>query len=46
MKNEKEFDFYKLDNGLRIVHKNSDTPIVHLGLFINAGSRDEIPAQK
>lgn len=46
MKNEKEFDFYKLDNGIRIVHKNSDTPIVHLGLFINAGSRDETPAQK
>jgi len=46
MKNEKEFNFYKLDNGIRIVHKNSDTPIVHLGIFINAGSRDETPAQK
>ncbi|HNX07004.1 MAG TPA: pitrilysin family protein [Bacteroidales bacterium] len=46
MKNEKELNFFKLDNGIRIVHKTSDTPIVHLGIFINAGSRDETLAQQ
>lgn len=41
MKNNQEHHFYELSNGVRIIHKNSNTPVIHLGLFINAGSRDE-----
>lgn len=30
-----------LDNGIRIVHKSSNSKLSYLGLIINAGSRDE-----
>ncbi len=38
-----EFEFHTLPNGLRIVHKPTENGQVgHLGLTINAGSRDEL----
>ncbi|HOY31341.1 MAG TPA: pitrilysin family protein [Bacteroidales bacterium] len=46
MNNEKEFRFFTLGNGIRVVYKSSNTPVVHLGFFINAGSRDETPPEK
>lgn len=46
MENEKECNFLQLDNGIRVVHKSSNTPIIHFGLFINAGSRDETLPEK
>jgi predicted Zn-dependent peptidase len=46
MENKKEFTFFKLNNGIRVIHKNSNTPIVHLGFFIDAGSRDETLPEK
>jgi predicted Zn-dependent peptidase len=46
MENAKEFNFFRLNNGIRVVHKSSNTPIVHFGLFINAGSRDETLPEK
>jgi len=33
--------FYKLDNGVRIVMSEAKSHVSYIGLFINAGSRDE-----
>jgi len=46
MENTKEFTFFKLNNGIRVIHKASNTPIVHFGFFIDAGSRDETLPEK
>lgn len=35
----KRFD---LANGIRIIHKNVKSPVAHLGIIINTGSRDEL----
>lgn len=32
---------HTLKNGIRIIHKNTDSPVAHLGVIINTGSRDE-----
>ncbi len=32
---------HTLKNGIRIIHKNTDSPVAHLGVLINTGSRDE-----
>ena len=42
MKYNSEFITFNLPNGLRVIHKQTDRPVAHLGLFINAGSRDEL----
>jgi predicted Zn-dependent peptidase len=34
-----------LQNGIRLIHKPVDSPVAHLGIIINAGSRDEEPAE-
>lgn len=31
----------RLSNGLRLIHKQTDTPISHFGVLVNAGTRDE-----
>ena len=31
----------KLKNGLRLIHKEVDSPISHFGVLVNAGTRDE-----
>ncbi len=36
-----DFLTYTLKNGIRIIHKNTDSPVAHLGVIINTGSRDE-----
>lgn len=36
-----DFLTHTLKNGIRIIHKNTDSPVAHLGVLINAGSRDE-----
>ena len=41
MKTNPEYNYAELSNGIRLIHKSSGTPIVHLGFFIDAGSRDE-----
>lgn len=38
-----EFYTFKLSNGIRVIHKQVDSPVSHCGLIINAGSRDEAP---
>lgn len=42
-----EFVIFELENGIRVVHKQvKSTKVAHLGLFINAGSRDELESEK
>jgi len=36
------FETHTLNNGIRIIHKKNNTPVSHLGLIINTGSRDEL----
>jgi predicted Zn-dependent peptidase len=36
-----DFLTYTLKNGIRIIHKYTDSPVAHLGVLINTGSRDE-----
>ena len=46
MKNLSErntYNRYTLANGIRIIHKYTDSPVAHLGITIDAGSRDEKP---
>lgn len=31
-----------LDNGLKLIHKEVDSPVSHFGILINAGTRDEV----
>ncbi|TVR43224.1 MAG: insulinase family protein [Bacteroidia bacterium] len=32
---------YRLSNGIRLIHRDTSSPVAHCGLFINTGSRDE-----
>ncbi len=36
-----EFEFYTLANGIRLIHQPVKGAVAHLGVIINAGSRDE-----
>ena len=36
-----DFLTHTLPNGIRIIHQEIDSPVGHLGVIINAGSRDE-----
>jgi hypothetical protein len=36
-----EYHIHTLSNGLRLVHRPVNSPVAHLGLIINTGSRDE-----
>lgn len=36
-----EYHIHTLSNGIRLIHRNVNSPVAHLGLFINTGSRDE-----
>jgi predicted Zn-dependent peptidase len=45
MKEKAEFDIFELSNGLKVVHKKVDRPVAHCGLFINAGTRDELEGE-
>ncbi len=35
----------RLKNGLRLIHKEVNSPVSHFGVLVNAGSRDEHPDQ-
>lgn len=41
-----EFEISELSNGLKVVHRQTDRPVAHCGLFIPAGSRDENPDEQ
>ncbi|HLO61306.1 MAG TPA: pitrilysin family protein [Bacteroidales bacterium] len=36
-----EYFIHTLKNGIRLIHKPANSPVSHMGLFINTGSRDE-----
>ncbi len=36
-----DFLTYRLANGIRVIHQQTDSPVAHLGILINTGSRDE-----
>ena len=36
-----DFLTHTFKNGIRLIHKPTDSPVSHLGIIINAGSRDE-----
>jgi len=36
-----DYNTYTLSNGIRLIHRPSLSLVAHVGLFINAGSRDE-----
>jgi len=36
-----EYFIHTLQNGIRLIHKPAGSPVAHVGLFINTGSRDE-----
>jgi predicted Zn-dependent peptidase len=36
-----DFLTHTLQNGIRLIHKPTESPVGHLGILINAGSRDE-----
>ncbi len=37
-----EFDDYTLQNGIRVIHKYSNSPVAHCSIMVNAGTRDEL----
>lgn len=37
-----EFDVHTLQNGIRIIHKRSNSPVAYCSIMINAGTRDEL----
>lgn len=41
-----KYNTYTLDNGLRIIHLPSTSPVVYCGYGINAGSRNEEPGKE
>jgi predicted Zn-dependent peptidase len=40
-----EYHIHTLSNGIRLVHRSVDSPVAHLGLIINIGSRDELESE-
>jgi len=39
---QERFEQWELANGIRCIHKPVDSPVAHLGFFVNIGSRDEL----
>ncbi len=37
----KGYEYFTLNNGIRVIHKQADGKVAHLGVVINTGSRDE-----
>ncbi|WP_246452103.1 M16 family metallopeptidase [Croceimicrobium hydrocarbonivorans] len=42
LKSAMQLDIFTLSNGIRVVHREINRPVAHLGLLIAAGSRDEL----
>lgn len=40
------YQYYELNNGIRLVHKQQRGSVAHLGVIVHAGSRDENPDQQ
>ncbi len=44
--NSQIYQYHRLSNGIRIVFKRNTSPVIHCGVFVNAGSRDETKAEE
>lgn len=40
-----EYLTYTFPNGIRLIHQETDSPVGHLGVILNTGSRDELPEE-
>ncbi len=40
------YQAYQFPNGIRLVHRQTRGPVAHLGVVVNAGSRDEKPEEQ
>jgi predicted Zn-dependent peptidase len=36
-----EYQLFTLNNGIRVIHQQIDSPVAHFGVIVNTGSRDE-----
>lgn len=43
--NYMEYQYFKLGNGIRVIHKPTTAKVAHCGVIVNAGSRDELPGE-
>ena len=41
-----KYNTYTLQNGLRIIHQPSTSPVVYCGYEVNVGARDECPGEE
>jgi predicted Zn-dependent peptidase len=39
---DSEYVTYTFPNGIRLIHQETDSPVGHLGVILNTGSRDEL----
>lgn len=42
---EERYERWTLSNGIRCIHRDVNSPVAHLGFFVNMGSRDEVPEE-
>lgn len=40
------YQYHEFKNGIRLVHRQQRGGVAHLGVVVNAGSRDELPVQQ
>ncbi len=40
------YERLELANGIRVIHKRVNSPVAHLGIIINTGSRDETESEQ
>ena len=40
------YNYFRLDNGIRIIHKLVASPIAHIGVVVNTGTREELPSER
>jgi predicted Zn-dependent peptidase len=40
------YQYHEFSNGIRLVHRQQRGGVAHIGVIINAGSRDELPEQQ
>ena len=39
------YQYFRLDNGIKLILKEVDSPITHVGMVVNTGTRDELPEE-
>lgn len=40
------YQIHQFPNGIRLIHRQTGSPVAHLGITVNAGARDEMPAEQ